>query len=209
MRKAITVTEQNKANNPKYLGSYAVGNIVVFTDNTFPIRWYTGTATIEGFKNATDKHEVNGFYEVVTPAYDSNTQYLGNIFFNVDVFTYTVEDYTQEELDAITVQQENQQADSEVTTKEDDGQAEIRYIFRMLKKLQNKGTLTLNQYNQSRALLFDALLPMYFGQWDISQTKLNAITPPANQTLNNILTQIKDRVAYYLANDVRDVELKN
>ena len=52
---------------------------------------------IGGFDTLTsDVWEAAGFYDVVTPSYDSNTQYLGDIEWDADnsVFTYSVIDRT-------------------------------------------------------------------------------------------------------------------
>jgi|TARA_B100001093_G_C26762943_1_gene986573 hypothetical protein len=68
------------------------GAIKRFT--TIPKAWGN---TIGGFDTLTsDVWEAAGFYDVVTPSYDSNTQYLGDIEWDAEnsVFTYPVIDKT-------------------------------------------------------------------------------------------------------------------
>ena len=117
MKKAITVTEENKALNPKYLGSYSVSAHVVFIDSTFPPIWKMEIdevnedneavkviKTITGFKNREALHELAGFYPVVNPPIDSNTQYIGSTLIWVEDeshYTYNVIDLTSEEIEAI------------------------------------------------------------------------------------------------------------
>lgn len=96
MIKAITITQENKDKNPKYLGTSAIGHIKIFS--TMPKVWRTENWTKEAFDLATDFHEEAGFYEVVNPFYDPNTQKLGALFFDVNQFTYPIIALTQQEI---------------------------------------------------------------------------------------------------------------
>ena len=44
-------------------------------------------------------HELDGWFDLITPTYDNTTQKLGAIFFDIDKFTYDVLELSQVELD--------------------------------------------------------------------------------------------------------------
>lgn len=98
MKKAITVTEQNKALNPRYLGNRGVGSIVVYNQSTFPRVWRTENWTKEAFHLATAFHQQAGFFEVITPNYNASIEKLSAIYFNGDHYTYDVIPKTDEEI---------------------------------------------------------------------------------------------------------------
>ena len=74
---------------------YAIDiNGAIKTYNNLPKSW---GKIIGGFNTLLDEEvEEYGFYNVVTPDYNSSIQKLGNIYFDSDneVFTYSVEDIT-------------------------------------------------------------------------------------------------------------------
>lgn len=52
----------------------------------------------DGYHHLTDIHEADGFYNVVTPNYNSETEKLGALYFNVNEFTYNVIAKTDQEI---------------------------------------------------------------------------------------------------------------
>lgn len=202
MDKAIKVTQRNKEDNPRYLSQAAVGQIVKFTENKFPKVWTTPDWTKEYFNRRPDFHQEAGFYPVVVPEYDPRTQYIkaSEIYFEKGVFTYPVNNYTAAELEQQARDRENDQAHGVEDGRKVDGEEEARYIFKELRRLKNAGTLTEGQFQGAQNLLFDALLPMTYGLWDVTKTRLGLITPPVNATLLSILNTIKGRIDYYIEN---------
>ena len=101
--KAITITIEIKNYNADLFKNFAVGSIKTFT--TIP-KTFSGisknwqrTDMYQTLDNSI--HEADGFYDVVTPAFDSAIEKLGAIFFNVTEFTYPIVALTQPEIDAI------------------------------------------------------------------------------------------------------------
>jgi len=127
--KAIIITEELKSLNPIYFsGILNLGTIK--TLNELPksfksLTWQNGRLTEGYHKLDNSVHEADGFYNLVTPTYNKETQTLGDLYFNVysgeqpildengveigtetittKEFTYAVIDKTQTELDAETV----------------------------------------------------------------------------------------------------------
>lgn len=211
--KAIKITQQLKNLNPSIFGG-AVDTIKTFglLPNVF-FRPLNNGARTDAYQTLSDAiHEADGFFDVVTPQdgidYDSSVQKLGALFFDVDKFTYPIIALTQQEIDDLVAQEADSTADEQESTRQTDGEAEARYIYKMLRKLKNAGTLTANQFIQAQDLMFDALSPMAeWGLWDVSKSRLTAISDPANATLLNILNQIRARITYYVNNGTRDNEV--
>ena len=199
--KLITVTQQNKANNPKLFGNNAIGTIRRFSQ--LP-NAYVGVQKIDGgYSYRTDLHEQDGFFDEVISTFDDATQYLGELYFDEvnNVFTRPILNYTQLELDnRLEASKETQAETVEMTRKQAGEQATIE-IFKKLRRHYQDGFITEIQFNQSQNLLFDALLPMSYGLWGITKTRLDAITPPANQKLLGILNYVKGIVDNYINNN--------
>lgn len=207
--KAITVTLNIKNLNPDLFSNNSIGQIKTFT--SIPKVFYRpsgGGRRTDAYDTLSALvHQADGFYSVIIPAYDTSIQYLGPIYFTGDNFTYPVINYTSEEL----VTQDNinafNSASTLETTRSNEGVAEVKFIYKRLRKLYNSGALTLNQFQQAQDLLFDALLPCTYGLWEISYNRLNAIPNPANATLLAVLTEIRTRINYYISNDSRQEEI--
>ena len=200
MKKAITVTADNKKRNPKYLSFTPITGVVVYdTTIDFPGSWGTPNWRKENFSNVSDVfHEEAGFFPVVVPPYDPTTEKLGSIFEDAPnkMFSYPVVALTPTELETI----DDAKAGEEENTKSNDGKNEAIFIFKYLRKLKNDGTLTDNQYVSAQNLMFDALLPMTFGMWHLTQSRLVAVPDPANATLLAILNEIRSRINDYINN---------
>ncbi|MBD0822657.1 carbohydrate-binding protein [Aestuariibaculum marinum] len=112
--KAIIATALDKQYNAAYLGNAEVGSIktfirmpkdwrhIVLDENNQIDKALSWSSAF--FRTDTDKHAIAGFYDVVVPAYNTQTQYYlpEQIYFDVEnlVFTYPVHDFTQAEIDA-------------------------------------------------------------------------------------------------------------
>lgn len=205
MDKAITVTADNKARNLRYLKDKAIGQIVKYDPQRFPKVWSTENWTKEYFDRTPEYHEEAEFYEVRVPALQSDEYILQSEIYLDDAnpedifYTYPVNQYTAQELADMAEEAAEEAAEGEEFSRRADGEALAKSIYRRLRKLNNNGTLTDNQFKAARDLLFDALLPMaLYGLFEVTETRLNAIPDPANATLLNILNQIRAEVSNYL-----------
>jgi len=61
--------------------------------------------------------------------------------------------------------------------------------------------ITDTQRKNSSNLLYDAIEPLNHGQWEISQKRVNAITPPTNAKMLEIYNKIKNGIDNYVTNN--------
>ena len=203
--KAITVTAELKQTNAEIFSGQTVGAIRTFNNipRTFSSLTYNAGQRTDGYNTLSNTvYEADGFYDVITPAYDESTQKLGALFFNTTNFTYPVIALTQPEIDARVDGIEDNIAGETEGTREQDGTEEGKFIFKYLRKLNNNGTITNNQFKAAQDLLFDALLPMTYGLWDVTEDRLLAIPDPTNNTLLSILNEIRNRISSYITNNI-------
>jgi hypothetical protein len=203
--KAITVTTVLKQSNAEIFAGQNVGAIRTFNNipRTFSSLTYNTGQRTDGYNTLDNStHEADGFYDVITPAYDLSIEKLGVLFFNTTNFTYPVIVLTQPEIDARVDGIEDNIAGETEGTRGQDGTEEGKFIFKYLRKLNNNGTITNNQFKAAQDLLFDALLPMTYGLWDVTEDRLLAIPDPTNNTLLSILNEIRNRISSYITNNI-------
>lgn len=145
-------------------------------------------------------HYADGWRDLVEPPITEN-QRRGAIIYDVqnELGTYEVIELTPEEI-AI---REQQKIDSDVSAqliqqRESDGQELFRKFFIHIRRLLDKDQITPNQAKNSVSLLFDALLPITFGQFEFAQIRLNALAVPANAKEKMLLDEAKEKIAEYL-----------
>ena len=164
-----------------------------------------GTSVLN-YANATSYHYPDGWRDYVEPSFDPATERAGDLIeIGTDpnkTVTRQVIPLTQEEQDNYAESQEESVAEQEVNGIRVDGETEARRVYRHLKKLHNKGTLNDAQYLSARDIMFDALLPLEYGQWEVSEARLLAIPDPGNQTLLDILNEIRTSISDYVANNL-------
>jgi len=117
-----------------------------------------------------------------------------------------IEDFTAQEVIDYDLQQiviaEQQLANDasaqiEMTFRQDGEQAYNRIKYK-IKRANTDGTITKPQYKLVRKFLSPAIYPLNFGDWDIAQDNLNALTPPTNAKLLFILNKVKQIVNDYI-----------
>ena len=98
MRYAIEITQDLKDANPIFKDN-EIGSIRRFgkLPQTFVIN---GLNTHNIKSLPIEDLNAIGFYELITPSINASLQYLGDIYFDVDKFTYEILDYTAEEIEA-------------------------------------------------------------------------------------------------------------
>jgi len=77
------------------------------------------------------------------------------------------------------------------------GQTQLKRIWNKLQRLKNSGYLSASQYALVSNALFDALLPMDYGQWEIAQTKINA-TPNGSGKIATVRKAVKKIIDDYV-----------
>ena len=100
--KAITVTQELKDANATLFSNNAVGSIKQLNlPTSFVSLNYNAGQLTQGYQTLdVGIHESDGFYDVVIPSYNTATEKLGALFFDVTVFTYPVIALTDEEIQA-------------------------------------------------------------------------------------------------------------
>ncbi len=91
----LIITEENKQKNNL---SQPVGRII--TRNQHPNKWNGVENVVGGYRQRTDLHNQDGWFNVIIPEINEY-QRLGILFFDEDnsVFTYTISDFNQDEID--------------------------------------------------------------------------------------------------------------
>jgi hypothetical protein len=104
--KAIKITQQLKDLNKDLFKNNLVGQIRELKEiakSFYSINYNIGQRT-DGYQTLDNSiHESDGFFDYVEPVYNALTQKLGDIYFNINVFTKPVINLTQAEIDAIGV----------------------------------------------------------------------------------------------------------
>jgi len=157
---------------------------------------------IINFKKA-DIETINakGFYEVVIPTI---TQYQRVLPLEITdligtQFIQRVYDFTQAEIDAYNLEQENRPILELLQQFESDGNTFYNDVKLMVKKHHTKGTITDAQYKAIRVTLEPALRPLKLGDFDIAQDNLNAIPRPTNAKLAILYDFVKNKIDNYLS----------
>jgi len=207
--RAITIYEQLKDLNPD-LFTGAVGTIRTF--GSLPKSFYsptynTGKRT-DGYQTLSNTiHEADGFYNVVTPIFDEETEKLGAIFFNVDHFTYPVISKTQEEQDAyVQAQEDSDQYGSKQSLRQSDGQIMVQRFFAYLHREVGLGNLTNARAVKVSNYMLMGLQFLSFGEMELAKNSFNSIDlsgeTVANQTaIQAIIDLAITKIDNYIANE--------
>lgn len=200
---AITITQEIKDLNPDLFKNYEVDSIRQLS--SIPKSFYSPTYFVgqrtDGYQTLIDIHEADGFFDVIQPTI-LDTQKRGVIFFDVDKFTYTVIDKTQQELDDEAQQAEDSDTSSNKHQQyKSDGIRDFDRAFALIHRRFNNGTITGTQAKALAEGIYPSLEPLYKGQWRLVKIYLDAETPPSNTKLLAIFNLIKNKVdAYVLEN---------
>jgi len=155
---------------------------------------------INGYEQRTDLHNLDGFFEVEEPNLLENEK-KGIPFLENNIVKFPIEQIppkTQAELDieAQTVL-DNDSSAQIIQNHRQNGQTQLRRIWDKIQRLKDKGQLTPNQFRTVSEVLFDALIPLEFGMWQVAQTKVNA-TPTSSGIIGTIRTQVKAIIDDYV-----------
>ena len=183
------------------------GNIVVYSEqqmkqkfNRFQLA--NGSDVNLFYASAKEVLEEYGFFDYLPPVLLEGERYGEKYKDEVNnVFTCYVEQIppkTQEELDAeAQTALDNDSSAQIIQNHINNGQTELRRIWDKIQRLKDNGQLTANQFRTVSEVLFDALIPLEFGMWQVAQTKINA-TPTASGIIGTIRTQVKAIIDDYV-----------
>lgn len=157
--KAIQITEENKVN---FNGN--IGDIV--TIQRIPNTYIKDGLTIHNYKSLSDSDlQEDGFYDVEPPVYDTETQYLGGLYLDVDKFKYTIEDYTAEEIAAKAESKANNAINMTYNNHEDNGKAVYQNFRIKLIKDINASNITEYKALEVEVFLKDVFYKIRSGDW--------------------------------------------
>ena len=154
------------------------------------------------YASAKEVLEDYGIFDFVLPPLLEGERYGEKYKDEVNnVFTCYVEQIppkTQEELDAeAQTALDNDSSAQIIQNHINNGQTKLRKIWNKIQRLKDNGQLTSNQFRTVSEVLFDALIPLEFGMWQVAQTKITA-TPTASGIIGNIRTQVKAIIDDYV-----------
>ena len=176
-----------------------------------PDRWGTSEGIINNFTAVPSSDLFTlGFRDLVIPEFDASTQKinLDNIddtwYNNTDNKYYVpIINLAQEELDLILETVESNDVSSKLEAKFiKDGRESYIKLKQYLRRQLDKGVITQAQFNNIYTPIRRPLVWLNTGDWDIAKTELDAITPPTNATLLDILNTIKSKVDTYVTNNL-------
>jgi len=149
-----------------------------------------------------EDHYKDGWRDYVALEYDPATHKLGGLIYDAekDVVTNQVIAFTPEEL----AQREQAAIDSDASAQKRqresaDGRTMFEQFLIYIQRRFDKGEITGNQALSAMTMLYTPLLPLKDGMFKFAQANLNAVTPPANQILLDMLNLAKQKVTNYIA----------
>lgn len=159
---------------------------------------------INGFKSTTKAYRYTlGFRDIVQPTL-TVYQKKGVIFFDLgnDYFTYPIIDFTQDQIDAYDQSQlDNDISAIKIRNYKSDGELANKRIWDRIMREYDSGNITEAQFKGISETLFDALMPMNYGLWKVTKSRVDAITPPGNAQMLAILDKVKEIVDNYILNN--------
>ena len=201
--KAITVTTEIKNANQNLFQGYALNIIKIF--NSLPTSFagvsknYQRTDMYQTLSNAI--HETDGFYDVVTPAFDPAIEKLGAIFFNVTEFTYPIIAKTQQEQDNYAQQQEDaDQASQFFNQRIADGYIYIQRLNAFVYRKVVNAEITKAQAVTVLNFFYESIMPLKFGYFELANTKTTALVT-ANPDLIALKNKIISELTDYINNE--------
>lgn len=186
MAKGILVTAENKSKNPEFFKNDSVGSIV---RKNLPAN-YNGVEILNagGYHTRTDLHLQDGFKDIVTPSYNSETHRLTNVIIDnpndEDTFTLEVVALTQQEIATNT---QNALDSDEAATKRDvrisDGNIYYKRKMDAIERAYINSLLSVEPIKFANRYFDTALSPLTRGNWASTQTALlTTPTIPASYT---------------------------
>jgi len=197
--KAITITTENKKRNPKYIKG-VIGGIQQFSLSRFPRSWNNGDK-LQGANYETESdqtHEADGFYHIVKPVI-TEYQRLINLHFDIDVFTYEKEEFSQEEKDT----HDQNKLDSDPSAQKNqkyksDGEIKHRRFWDFVMRNYDEEKIDDAELEEISVTLYAPTAPLTLGFWKIAQSLVNDIQPSSNNKVNAAISKVKNGIDNYI-----------
>lgn len=155
--------------------------------------------TTENKYNTLDSsiHFADGFRTVVEPIIDEATQYKGVIFYDevLDIVTYPVINYTQEQLETNSINKEEKEDKSALEILERRGVNLYEKTKKRLIRRNKKGLITKTRCKKVREYLHPIFLLLRTGDIDIANDLALSLTVDANADINAELVWFKAEIA--------------
>jgi hypothetical protein len=111
-----------------------------------------------------------------------------------------VESITQEEIDALAELEIDRSIDIDLNNRELDGEAFFIKVRRKIRRFYNDGNINQAQYKTIRTTLQPVLQPLRYGDWDVCQDNINAISRPNGQ-MGNLYDFLKNQIDQYVTDN--------
>lgn len=191
---AIKITQEIKDKNPSLFGSRNIDDIV---QTAIPNRFWLTENVVGGYKHRTDLHTADGWKEVVTPVYDSETQRRGVLIEDGEVFTYTIIDLTPEEIAILAEQALNSDISQQaIDQRRADGMQGYDRAMAIIERQYRDGEITAVQAKNAMAYFDPFIEALNRGQWVIVQVNMTGQTVPA--PYQQLFNAIKNKVDTYV-----------
>lgn len=203
--KAIIVTQYHKINNNELFSGIPIGNIKTFDSipKSFTSLNYNPNQRTDGYHTLGGEYPTlfkdDGFYDVIIPSIDETSEKLGDIYFDIDKFTYNVVNKTQEEIDNYQQEiEDNDNASVFNNNRKADGVILFDRIMSEIERRFLNNDISGQQAKTLESSLYPLIEPLYKGLWRLTKTNLDNTTPPTNATFLIVFNWIKNKVDAYV-----------
>jgi hypothetical protein len=148
------------------------------------------------------RHKADGFFPVVMPALDPETQRRGQLIWDAanTYFTYEIIGLTQEEINRRAQDKEDaDEASTVVNQRKADGELALDRIFALIERKYKNGDITAAQAKAATGQLYPLIEPLYKGLWILVKERMDNATVAA--ALQPLFNEIKSRVDNYVQNN--------
>ncbi|HEX9601650.1 MAG TPA: hypothetical protein VF985_09180 [Mariniflexile sp.] len=206
--KYITVTQQNKTDNPDFFKPNNVGTHKGVS--TLPNK-YKGVVKVDGgYIYRTDLHTQDGFFDYIEPTYDSSTQRVGSVIFDApnSIFTKEIIDLTEQELEQKAEQDlhndlAQQLADKRIADGVDNYRKLQAVIIRKYEAKEFSANTTNNRALAEGIMEYfsDNVSMITIGDWTVAKKKLLTAPSSQNASIVSLYNQVKTKVDEYVLNN--------
>lgn len=117
------------------------------------------------------------------------------IYFNIVVLTQ------QEQADYLQGVEDSDSSSNKIQQYKEDGVQGFDRAYALIQRKFDNGVITGNQAKAIAEGLYDALEPLYKGQWRLTKIRYDLLTPPVNANLLDIFNTIKNAINNYITNN--------
>jgi hypothetical protein len=153
-------------------------------------------------KKSEEEWNAEGFYKVVEPSINPATEKKGAGYLDGNVYTFSVEPKTQEEIDAYNEAQLNSDVSQQaIDQRRADGIQGFDRIKAIIERKYRTGEITANQAKNADAYFHPLIKDLNFGSWIIVKGLLDAEAPNVPTGYHSLFNTIKNKVDTYIQNN--------